>query len=174
MAKNIYGGGKQTNINGLKFEQETDLQDALSNVPGYEIINNVIYYNGEYIGMLAKKHDLYKLILNPRGINYKEYISKQLLPDEALFLEKTNTIFIIEKKFQNVGGSVDEKLQTFGFKIYQYSKLFDPLKIKVKYFYLLNDWFKKPQYKDILDYMEINGCKYFFNEIPLNFLELPN
>ncbi|MBU5454834.1 hypothetical protein [Caproiciproducens sp. MSJ-32] len=46
MAKNIYCGGKQTNINGLKFEQETDLQDALSNIPGYEIINNVIYYNG--------------------------------------------------------------------------------------------------------------------------------
>jgi len=26
MAKNIYGGGSQTNINGLKFEQETDLK----------------------------------------------------------------------------------------------------------------------------------------------------
>lgn len=54
MAKNIYGGGSQTNINGLKFEQETDLKQALCNIQGYEIKNNTIFYNGEYIGMLTK------------------------------------------------------------------------------------------------------------------------
>lgn len=37
---------------------------------------------------------------------------------------------------------------------------------------VLNDWFRRPEYIDILDYVRWTGCFYFFNEIPLNFLEL--
>lgn len=38
MAKNIHGGGSKTNANGLKFEQETQLQTALTNI-GLRILN---------------------------------------------------------------------------------------------------------------------------------------
>jgi len=92
-----------------------------------------------------------------------------------LFMWKNTKLFsYIEKKFQNANGSVDEKLQTFGFKLWQYSKLFNPLNIKVKYFYVLSDWFKQNKYADTLEYMKKNNCNYFFNEIPSNFLGLPH
>jgi hypothetical protein len=174
MAKNIYGGGSQTNANGLKFEQETDLRDALLKIPGYAVQGNTLYFNGNFIGTIASKHDLYRVLLEPNGVNHKEVISKKLLPDEAIYLESTKTVFIIEKKFQNVAGSVDEKLQTCGFKKRQYSKLFSPLCIRVEYLYIFNDWFSHPQYKDVLDFILENNCYYFFNEIPLNFLGLPH
>jgi len=68
--------------------------------------------------------------------------------------KNTKLFSYIEKKFQNANGSVDEKLQTFGFKLWQYSKLFNPLNIKVKYFYVLSDWFKQNKYADTLEYMK--------------------
>jgi hypothetical protein len=79
----------------------------------------------------------------------------------------------IEIKFQGVTGSVDEKLQTCDFENQQHKKLLAPLNITVKYAYVLNDWFKKKEYKDVLDYVKSVGCYYFFEELPLDFLDLP-
>lgn len=41
---------------------------------------------------------------------------KKLLPDDSIYVILNNTFFIIECKYQQVGGSVDEKLQTCDFK----------------------------------------------------------
>ena len=85
-----------------------------------------------------------------------------------------NTLFIIEIKFQNVAGSTDEKLQTCDFKIKQYRKLLSQLNVEVQYVYVLNKWFEKPEYKDVLDYIiSINGCSYYFEYLPLQKLGLP-
>ena len=45
--------------------------------------------------------------------------------------------------------------------------------IEVEYMYLLNDWFQKPEYKDVLDYILSVNCHYFFDNIPLENLGLP-
>jgi len=95
------------------------------------------------------------------------------LPDEAILILKDQTLFIIEIKFQEVAGSVDEKLQTCDFKNKQYRKLLAPLNISVKYVYVLSDWFRNSAYKDVLNYVESVGCYYFFNELPMEFLGLP-
>jgi len=105
---------------------------------------------------------------------YTKIISAQLLPDEAIFVVSKNTVYIVEKKTQSKGGSVDEKLQTCDFKLKQYKKLFSPLNKEVSYSYLLDkDWFKNPRYKDTLDYIISVGCKYYFNYIPLDAIGLP-
>lgn len=173
MAKNTFGGGAKTNVNGLRFEQETNIKEALSNINVYNLKENKVLYQNSEIALIVSKHALYKEFLQPRGINYKEFISKQLLPDEAIFVEKENTMYIIEKKFQNGNGSVDEKLQTCDFKLKQYKKLFSPLEINVKYVYILNEWFKDDSYADVLEYIESVGCYYFFDSLPLDFLKLP-
>ena len=79
----------------------------------------------------------------------------------------------IEKKYQQTDGSVDEKLQTSGFKLKQYRKLVEGTSIEVKFIYVLNDWFHNPRYKDVLDYIKEVKCDYFFNEIPIEVLGLP-
>ena len=46
------------------------------------------------------------------------------MPDESFFNIKTNKLIIIEKKWQQIEGSVDEKLQTCDFKKKQYETKF--------------------------------------------------
>lgn len=49
------------------------------------------------------------------------------------------TLFIIEVKYQQVKGSVDEKLQTCDFKRKRYLKLVMSLELKVEYVYVVSD-----------------------------------
>ena len=107
------------------------------------------------------------------GVNWKQIISNKILPDDAIYVIINNTLFIIEVKYQQVAGSVDEKLQTCDFKKKQYQKLMSQLNIDVEYIYILNDWFKQPKYKDVLDYIISVRCQYYFNYIPLKKLGLP-
>ena len=44
--------------------------------------------------------------------------------------------------------------------------------IEVEYIYLLDDWFRQEQYKDVLDYIQSVGCDYYFEYIPLGRLGL--
>jgi len=170
-APNTVGGGANTNFNGLKFEGRTDLLQAINIHPDYSIQNgNEVFKGGKIVAYYFEKHSLYKDFLLPKGIDYRCVLSKKLLPDGALLVD--STIFIIEKKYQARSGSVDEKLQTCDFKKKQYIKLFTPLNIKVEYYYVLNDWFDKPQYKDVFEYIISVGCKYFIEKLPLNELNL--
>jgi len=182
MIKNGIGGGNT--ITGLNFEKETDLLNILKNISGYEIniikktkggspINANILYEKNLVARYFKKTGFYEL-LEEQKINYKKIISKRLEPDQALYVIVNNTLFIIEIKFQTVAGSVDEKLQTCDFKKKQYKKLMSWLNIEVEYIYILNNWFKKPEYKDVLDYIISVNCQYYFQYIPLKKLNLPN
>ena len=45
--------------------------------------------------------------------------------------------------------------------------------IDVEYIYLLDNWFRDPRYKDVLDYIHSVGCDYYFEYIPLIRLGLP-
>ena len=171
MKKGGVGGGRT--ITGLRFESRVTLENVIGTLPNYKILNDDIYFKGKKIAELYQKYKLYKNLLKPNGIDYSRIISKKLLPDEAILILKDETLFIIEMKFQEVAGSVDEKLQTCDFKNKQYKKLLAPLNISVKYVYVLSNWFRKKQYKDVLSYINLVGCHYFFNEIPLSFLDLP-
>ncbi len=105
-------------------------------------------------------------------VDWKNLISRKLLPDDALLVIVRETLFIIEVKYQQVAGSVDEKLQTCDFKRKQYLKLVSSLGLKVEYVYVLNKWFKKPEYKDVLDYIHSVNCHYKFEELPMAWLGL--
>ncbi len=167
------GKGGEKTITGLKFESRIALEKAIEILPNYTVENDKILSKGKKVAEFYQKHKLYKNLLEPKGINYLTIISKKLLPDDAILIVKDKTLFIIEIKFQKVHGSVDEKLQTCDFKNKQYKKLLTILNISVKYVYILNDWFKRPEYKDVLEYVKSVGCYYFFNELPIEFLGLP-
>ena len=171
MKKGGKGGGRTKT--GLKFECRVSLEEVIKSLPGYSVIDGEVYFQGPKVAGLYPKYKLYKKLLEPAGIDYSKIISKKLLPDDAILLLKDKTLFIIEIKFQEVPGSVDEKLQTCDFKNRQYKKLFKPLGIEVRYVYVLNDWFKKREYRDVLKYVKEVGCYYFYYEIPFEFLGLP-
>lgn len=92
------------------------------------------------------------------------------MPDDAFINIRNRTVYIIEKKFQSVAGSVDEKLQTCLYKKTQYEKLVSQTEYDIKYICVLNDWFRQDKYCDVLSYIKYVGCSCFFNELPLYFL----
>lgn len=170
-------GGSNTKT-GLIFECEVDFLSLLKQIPEYEVkkanqkAGHEIYYQCNLVARCFKKHQFY-MFLEENKIDWKKIISKKLLPDDALLVIIRETLFIIEVKYQQVEGSVDEKLQTCDFKRKQYLKLVVSLELKVEYVYVLSDWFKNPKYKDVLDYIHSVNCHYKFKELPLAWLGLP-
>ncbi|MCX7940739.1 MAG: hypothetical protein N2555_03070 [Endomicrobia bacterium] len=176
MKKGGYGGNKT--LTGLNFEKKTDLYKLLSKIPGYKVEKSAVragvdvYFENKLVARCFRKYEFYKF-LEENNIDWKKIISKKLLPDDSILVIIRDTLFIIEVKYQQVSGSVDEKLQTCDFKRKQFLKLVTPLGLRVEYVYVLSDWFKKPEYKDVLDYIQSVNCHYVFNEIPLSWLGLP-
>lgn len=166
------GRGGGSTATGLNFERERDILTILSKTTGYSVRSNVIFYEGKEVAKSYRKYGLYRY-LEEKGIDYRRHISKKLLPDEAIYVIRNNTLFVIELKFQHVAGSVDEKLQTCDFKKKQYRKLMAPLNIEVEFIYILSKWFEKLAYKDTLDYIISVGCHYYFQYLPLQKLGLP-
>src|SRR5574344_331720 len=166
------GTGGSNTLTGLRYEAQVELAVFLNSQNGYRVDDTRVYYNNELVARLFKKHGLYKF-LKINGVDWQKHISKQLLPDNCIYVIINNTAFILEIKHQEVAGSVDEKLQTCDFKKKQYKKLMSAANIDVEYIYLLDNWFRKEQYKDTLDYIISVGCRYYFGYIPLEELGLP-
>jgi hypothetical protein len=75
-------------------------------------------------------------------------------PDEAIIDFKNQTLFILETKFQQVPGSICEKIQTPTAKIWSYKKMCPTFKIV--YMFTLSNWFKKNCKGEIMYLNEIN------------------
>lgn len=174
----IGGKGGANTRTGLVFESKADFLLTLDAVPGYSIVkeegNTAIHFNGKRVAWHLRKYALYRFLETRHQITGSNLLSKKLLPDDAVLVEKTKTLHIIEMKFQRTPGSVDEKLQTCHFKKKQYQKLVSSAGLKVEYSYILNDWFEKPEYKDVRDYIKEVGCSFYFHIIPLSGLGLPS
>jgi hypothetical protein len=171
MKKGGVGGGNTKT--GAVYETKTDLKTFLNTLNGYHVDDDYqVFYKKALIGSIFKKNAFYVFLQN-KGVDWKDIVSKRLMPDDSIYVLLNNVFYVIECKFQGVGGSVDEKLQTCDFKKKQYKKLLSKLNIEVEYIYILSDWFKKPCYKDSLDYIQSVGCDYYFDYIPLMRLGLP-
>jgi hypothetical protein len=170
-------GGANT-LTGLRFESKVDFQQLIGAIPGYSVRKDHgkagmgVFFEDMLVARCFRKYDFYTF-LSESKVDWQNVLSRRLLPDDALLVIVRETLFIIEVKYQQVAGSVDEKLQTCDFKRKQYLKLVAQLGLKVEYVYVLNDWFKKPEYKDVLDYIHSVNCHYRFNELPLAWLGLP-
>jgi hypothetical protein len=165
-------------IEGLNLEIITDFKKHLGRVPGYNItkIPNKagigVFFEDRLIARYFRKNSFYRF-LEESKVNWRKILSKKLLPDIAMLVIARETLFVIEGMYQQVSNSVYEELMLCDFKRKQYLKLVSPLGLKVEYVYVLNDWFRKPEYKDVLDYIHSVNCHYKFNELPLAWLGLP-
>ena len=114
--------------------------------------------------------------------SYEEYVFNDF--EDLLVKSSDNPDFIFSKDFYNnpeikhiyaTARRVKDAIliQACDFKKKQYKKLFSQLNIEVEYIYVLSEWFKKPGYKDALDYIISVGCQYYFEYLPLQKLGLP-
>lgn len=136
-------GGSHTNAEGLLFEMKTDfashVQKTLSNKyilepyvisePSMVIKSNQSCYSvrnqstGHLIGIITRKKQFYNVLKQVYGINN---VNRKLWePDDVFFNLDKQTVFVIEKKWQNTTGSTDEKPFGFDAKRTLYQRLFN-------------------------------------------------
>jgi len=165
-------------MSSLRFERKADFQKLVGSIPGYSVkkvsgkAGMGVFFDDRLVARFFKKRDFYEFLAESK-VDWRQVLSKDHLPYDALLVIVRETLFIIEVKYQQVAEYVYRKLQTCDFKRKQYLKLVAPLGLKVEYVYVLNDWFRQPGYKDVLDYIHSVNCHYKFDELPLAWLGLP-
>lgn len=199
-------GGANTNRGGLAFENSTDLSARIkkdlnnayalqsieiepsvinSSSPVYSVTRKL---DNKVVGILTKQFQFYNVMKNSYGLDNINH--KRWKPDEVFFNFETNTIFIVEKKWQQGPGSVDEKI--FGFvnkrRLYQnnFNQSIEEPKPTVEFAALFNSsWWiyglsnpddntlnnvncyprkNEKQYQDYFDNLRIDGVKIFFDD----------
>lgn len=159
-------GGKNTNKSGISYEQLTNLIDELTIIDtiksNNKTFNKIKFNNSNTIFTQLNKAKLfhYMKINDNLDTDIKQaHGCKQ--PDECYVDENKKNIFIIEKKFQQCSGSVCEKIQTYDFKLWQYSRQFP--EYNIIYIYCLSTWFKLNCIAE-LEYLDYKHISYFFGD----------
>lgn len=159
--KGTGAGGANTNGTGLVFEAKTSISDDAEIRLQQQTYKIVRFPGFPHRELLATRQ-------NQFGKTMETYANKNVhdahgckKPDEVFVDMASKNIFIIEKKFQQSGGSVCEKIQTPPFKIWQYERKYPGFKIH--YIYCLSDWFKE-NCKAELEYLDTIKVPYFWGE----------
>ena len=120
-------GGKNTNINGLKFEKNTSIESKLLDNNFTKIIMNSKNKCGYYYELINDNNKIIYLTQSGFKLYFKNYFNINIHkhPDEAFIIITDNEykIKILEKKNQNTDGSVEEKLKTGNFNKREYDKM---------------------------------------------------
>lgn len=164
--KGTGAGGANTNKNGIPYEKITDLKDEFTILEKNKFFSKIKFKNNEKVFIRTEQSNLFKYMKNHINSNITPAHGCKN-PDECYIFN--DTIFIIEKKFQQVSGSVCEKIQTPHFKKWQYERTFP--NYNVIYMYCLSDWFRENCKSELeyLNYLNIpifwGNCKNYKNKI---------
>ena len=145
--RGIGAGGANTNVNGLAYEALTHIK--------FEI-------GDRFRGLPKGTFHKYMIEMGHRDQEVKPMHGCRQ-PDEAYLDEENKKLFIIEKKFQQVGGSVCEKIQTGDAKRENYRDMFP--RLNVEYIYVLSYWFKDNCPYE-LNYLSKRGIPVFWGYDP--------
>jgi hypothetical protein len=154
-------GGSNTNKNGLTYESLTDLSDKMEIINTNEKYKTITFTDyPDTTFMKLEKQKLFKY-MDERNERDKNILKAHgcKVQDDSYLNELNKYIVILEKKFQQCGGSACEKLQTADFKLKHFKKTFP--NYNIVYIYVLSDWFKHNCEAELQNLDEI-GIKYFW------------
>jgi hypothetical protein len=141
-------GGSGTNKNGLPFE---------------ECVNEIQIENFTY----KKQYEFVKYMRPFENKNFNSFFK----PDGAYISNDFKNVYILECKFQNCAGSVDEKLLSSVMKLELYKNKYPG--INFFYAFVLSPWFKtQKKYNDWYKILKEQNIVFFYGketgEIKLN------
>lgn len=150
--KGTGAGGAKTNYNGLSFEDKTSIEPHLDKCIKKEIKINkrkgFYYENNNIIYFTKGCKNGFKLYFEKEFniITYRQ-------PDEAYLIKKDDKYIlkILEKKNQNVDGSVEDKLKTGAFNRREYELMVNihtEYKFTIEYYFCVS--------KFLQDKLELN------------------
>lgn len=153
-------GGANTNASGLPFESSTDLSTEFDDEKTiYHQYHKQINFKNTTRNLVSTNQSVFFKYMKDKMNNDITHAHGCKKPDECYIDEENKNIFIIEKKNQNVSGSVCEKIQTSDFKKWQYGRLFP--QYNIIYIYCLSDWFKTSCVAEI-EYLNANNVPVFW------------
>ena len=170
--KGTGAGGANTNVNGKGFEKKTDNEARLL-AQGF--VKKQLDGKGKYDYYLEKGNVIY---LTQGGLKkYMKQVHKLEMircPDEAYLVKDGDNyvLKILEKKNQNVEGSVADKLQIGDYMQYEYEYCLGEAfaSIKVDYAFCISEFLKKiytsdtTKYKILREYNKKNKVSVLFGD----------
>ena len=152
-------GGANTQT-GAIFEIKTDLKTSLIKA-GYDISKFQFCSK-------SGTEEFYRFMRDTAKFDMVKEFGQKFKPDEAVIYN--NHLYVVEKKTQHGGGSVDEKIVTGPYKQLIYDICAEALGLNgATYIFLLDEWFNCPKFTvHKIPYNNRNGVPVYFNEIPLN------
>lgn len=144
--KGTGAGGANTNVSGLSFEKVTDNSERLIEMGFDKVILNKNKH-GHYLTKTFEDRIIYFFTKKALKFFVEDKFGFTLYrePDEAYFIDYksgSSKLLILEKKNQNVEGSVEDKILNGPSIKKQYEKMFDGL-IEIHYAYCLNPFLQK-------------------------------
>lgn len=198
-------GGKNANFSGSDFENKNSFLNLVKLEPrlSYEFLDTEtkgksidvpfeIFYKENLLAKSFHQNQIYKDYLEKENVFWGDHFVKELKPDVFVINYVLKKCFVLEMKNQERPGSVDEKLQSFQFKIDYFKKLLSKsnslYNFEFEYIYILSDWFytnyvykvngegirastrkNRSQYLDTLEYLNKNNIKHF-DFFPLDYV----
>lgn len=159
--KGTGAGGARTNLNGLPYEKMTDLASEFS-IVSRESTHKVVHFNADPQNdrnFIRARKNKFKKYMEPFTNHDMKWVHGSKKPDECYIDENSKTIFVIEKKFQQIEGSICEKIQSAPCKIWNYKKIFP--QHNIVYTYTLSDWYKEHCPAE-LEYLEEKNIPVFW------------
>jgi hypothetical protein len=132
MNRGTGAGGANTNHNGLTFESKTSIETKLKDYK--YVLKNIKIKKRKSIYYEYKDEDINIIYFKKNG--FKLYFEKEFKiityrqPDEAYLIKISDNNYILkvlEKKNQNVEGSVEEKLKTGAFNRREYELMINSI-----------------------------------------------
>jgi len=150
-------------LNWHNYENLTNLSSEYFSISNHNNFLEISFKdNPSHNFLILNKKDFIKYFHENNLINKKITNAHGCIEPDECYLNLTNKIiFIIEKKYQNINGSVCEKITTPPFKIWHFSQKFPDFKIV--YIYCLNKWFRDNCPRE-LEYLRVNNIPYFWGD----------
>jgi hypothetical protein len=160
--KGTGAGGSKTNYNGLNFEEKTSIEPHLDK---YKYVKkNIKIKNRKGIYYECNKDN--KNIIYFKKNGFKLYFEKTFSintykqPDEAYLIKQDNKYIlkILEKKNQNVEGSVEDKLKTGAFNKREYElmvNIYTEYKFTIEYYFCVSKFLQEKLESDNIKYKNI-------------------
>jgi hypothetical protein len=161
-------GGFKTTKNGINFENMTCNITNLIENGFYMKKNNTYWYLKKYYGTKIIRFIPPKLFKKYIFDRFGIYVYRK--PDEVYIINDGNnwTIKIIEKKFQNVPGTIEDKLWAGPAYKHDYQMMFP--EFKIEYIFVVNEFLAerimstRPKYKSLKKFLKSHNIKLVFGE----------
>jgi hypothetical protein len=173
--KGTGAGGAKTNLHGKAFERSTENVFGEKKIIGQKKLFGNAYY--------MEKDNIVLLTQGALKKYFKHFFKKEMIrcPDEAYLIRNGDnyTLKILEKKCQNVEGSVIEKLCLGQYIKEEYQSCLDS-RFTVEYAFCLNSFLKQKylsdtiKYEFLRQYNERNHIQVFFGDDPDYYEKLDN